>query len=351
MRVDMIVIGQGISGTLLGHYLEEAGLSFLIIDEPKLFTASKTASGIINPITGRRMVKTWMTDELMNFSWKEYQSIGNHLNISCISEKKIIDFFPSAQMRLAFIKRHEEQSQYLYLPSEERSWEEYFTYEFGFGEIAPCYLVDVQTILSAYRKKFVERQQLSEEHFSIEQLVLHKNKINYRELEASRIIFCDGIGSYNNPYFKNLPFAPNKGEVLIIQAKDFPENNIYKKGINIVPWKDDLFWVGSSYEWKFQDDKPTELFRERTESILEQWIKTPFKIVDHFAAVRPATLERRPFVGFHPTHSNIGILNGMGTKGCSLAPYFAKQLVGHYLNATPIHPEADIKRFSRILTR
>lgn len=71
--------------------------------------------------------------------------------------------------------------------------------------------------------------------------------------------------------------------------------------------------------------------------------------MDHVSAVRPATLERRPFVGFHPLYNQIGILNGMGTKGCSLAPYFASQLKVNLTQGRPINPEADINRYSRIL--
>ncbi|HMH31943.1 MAG TPA: hypothetical protein VK543_02880, partial [Puia sp.] len=64
-----------------------------------------------------------------------------------------------------------------------------------------------------------------------------------------------------------------------------------------------------------------------------------------------ATLERRPFVGFHPLKKNIGILNGMGTKGCSLAPFFASQLVQHIRHQSAIIPEAGVQRFSNILGR
>jgi len=41
----------------------------------------------------------------------------------------------------------------------------------------------------------------------------------------------------------------------------------------------------------------------------------------------------------------------MGTKGCSLAPFFAKQLTDLLVSNTAIEPEADIKRFSRILSK
>ena len=92
-------------------------------------------------------------------------------------------------------------------------------------------------------------------------------------------------------------------------------------------------------------------FRQRTDALLRDWLKIPFNVVEHIASIRPATLERRPFAGFHPVHSNIGILNGMGTKGCSLAPYFAHQLVEHIAGGGSIRPDADVKRFTKILTR
>ena len=121
--------------------------------------------------------------------------------------------------------------------------------------------------------------------------------------------------------------------------------------MSIVPWRDGLYWVGSSYEWSFEHAEPTEGFRLRTEAALREWVKLPFTVVEHVASVRPATLERRPFVGFHPVYPAVGILNGMGTKGCSLAPFFALQLVRHIVDGTAISPEADVRRFTRILSR
>jgi glycine/D-amino acid oxidase-like deaminating enzyme len=126
---------------------------------------------------------------------------------------------------------------------------------------------------------------------------------------------------------------------------------VFKKGMSIVPWRDGLYWVGSSYEWTFEHAEPTEVFRRRAEAALREWVRLPFRIVEHWAAVRPATLERRPFVGFHPVQQAVGILNGMGTKGCSLAPFFARQLVRHIVDGSPILPEADVRRFTKILSR
>ncbi len=351
MQVDCLIIGQGICGTWLSHYLEKSGYSFLVIDEAKENSASKAAAGIINPVTGRRIVKTWMIDDILPFIMASYSQLGSELSIKTIEQKNIIDFFPTPQMKLSFTERSEKDPAYLKTPQNENSFRPYFNYDFGYGEIQPCYLINLPGILPSYRKKLLQENKILEEKFELSDLIITSTSIYYKSIECKQVIYCDGIASFQNPYFKNLPFAPNKGEVLWIEAPDLPYSHIFKKGLNLVPWGKDIFWVGSSYEWEFENDEPSIAFRERTSSLLQHWLKFPFKVIDHKASVRPATLERRPFVGFHPLHQNIGILNGMGTKGCSLAPYFAQQLVQCMLHQTPIHSEADIKRFNRVLNR
>jgi glycine/D-amino acid oxidase-like deaminating enzyme len=56
-------------------------------------------------------------------------------------------------------------------------------------------------------------------------------------------------------------------------------------------------------------------------------------------------------VGTHPAHKNVAILNGMGSKGCSLAPFFAKQLADNLVHGKKILPEADILRFRKVLNQ
>jgi glycine/D-amino acid oxidase-like deaminating enzyme len=351
MHIDILLIGQGICGTFLSRELQKAGYSFLVIDDNKPGTASKVAAGIINPVTGRRIVKTWMIDEVMPFVWQQYTDLGNQLQVTAIEQKDIIDFFPTPQMKLAFEKRYSEDTQYLSITDDAGIWRNYFNYDFGYGVITPCYLVNLPDLLPAYRQSLIAGNNLLEEKFDHTLLQIQPDKVQYKDITAQRIIFCDGIASFSNPWFTNLPFAPNKGEVLLIEANDMPSQHIFKKGINWVPWRDNIFWVGSSYEWDFASDAPTDVFRERTMATLQQWIKAPIRLLEHTAAVRPATIERRPFIGFHPTQPAIGIFNGMGTKGCSLAPFFAPQLVQHIQHQRPLQPDVDIQRFKRVLSK
>lgn len=342
----IIIVGQGICGTMLSYFLSKENIPFLVYDVENNFTASKVASGIINPVTGRRIVKTWMIDDLMPFAVNIYKQLEKELNVEIIRQTNILDFHTTPQMQMAFDERLQTDAQYLKKVDQPEYWQTYFNYPFGIGETNPCWLIDIQTMLLNWRNYLKQNHQLREEFFSDEHLQYFSN--NHSQ---SLIVFCDGFAGFNNLYFKNLPYTQMKGEVLIASIPELPRKNIYKHGINLVPWKEDLWWVGSSYEWQFATIEPTITFRQKTETQLSQFLKLPYKIVDHWAAVRPANIERRPFVGLHPIHKNIGILNGMGTKGCSLAPYFAHELTEHLVNKKPINPSADVQRFFKILSR
>ena len=351
MQVDYLIIGQGICGSFLGWELEKAGQSFLVIDDSRPYTASKVASGIINPVTGRRIVKTWMIDELLPFARSAYHEIGQSLGIQCIREIPVVDCFASAQMRLAFTDRLEKDSQYLSLPKDENDLREWINYDLGYGIIQPALLVDIRSILERQRGSLHENNRLLEERVDYQQIRTENSTVHYKDIIAQKIIFCDGIAGYANPFFPLLPFGLNKGEAMLVEIPGLPPNQIIKKGYNLVPWKDDIFWLGSTYLWEFDNDQPTDGFRRFAENWLSSTIRLPFRILEHWASVRPATLERKPFVGMHPLHNNIGILNGMGTKGCSLAPFFARQLVDHLLKGSPILAEANVQRFKKTLSR
>jgi len=352
MQVDYLIIGQGICGSMLSWFLHKEGKTFLVIDDNNENSSSKIAAGIINPVTGRRYAYTWMIDDVMPFAVQCYEEIGKYLDLKLVHQKNIIDFFPSPQMRNAFIERLTENDTYLHSYADQNHFNPYFNYDFGCGEICPAYIVHVQVLHSAWRKKLQELNALKEEKFEVNDLKVGKDFISYQNIAAQKIIFCDGTDGVNNPWFQMLPYAPNKGEALIIECDELINEHVFKKGLMLAPLPEaNLYWVGSNYQWEFENDQPSQQFYQHATSILNGWLKKPYKVLAHKAAVRPATLERRPFVGFHPQFQNIGILNGMGTKGTSLAPFFAHQLTQHLVYNFPIAPEADVHRFMRILSK
>jgi glycine/D-amino acid oxidase-like deaminating enzyme len=351
METDTLIVGQGLCGTWLSFWLQEAGVSFLVLDELNANSASKVASGIINPVTGRRMVKTWLADTLLPFAENSYKKIGGIVGAELIVLTDMLDFFSAPDRRLDFEKRAQQFESFLNWPAEEHDWLSQFNYPFGYGIISPVYQVAIQTMLLKWRTELMKRDCLLQGKYEPAYLIINKETIEYKDIRARRIIFCEGAAVMQHHFFNALPFAINKGEALIISVPGLSAEHLYKKTNVIAPWRDGLFWVGSSYDREFADDKPSSSFRYQTTAWLEQFLKIPFAIEDHVAALRPTTVERRPFAGMHPHQPLVGIFNGMGTKGVSLAPYFGKQLAEHIINHHPIASEADVKRHSRVLHR
>jgi len=325
LNVDLLIVGRGVGGSFLATYALRAGLSVLVIDDAQPSSASRVAAGLINPVTGKRYVETWMASRLLPFAVSAYGPL--------IRETSTVHFFPSPSARLEFLER---KSPYLSASGED--WSGFFNIPFGSGVIRPCYIADLRAFLAAplpVRNEFFEERDL----------VLLPAGVRYRDVSATYVIFC-GVSC---KWFDILPFSPSKGEALILEIPELAHGLVFKSGLSLVPLPGGLFWAGSSYEWNFTDALPTVAFRERSVRALTDWLRVPFKVVDHVAAVRPTTVEQKPFVGLHPRFPAIGILGGLGTKGSSLAPYFAHELVEHLVHGSPITGGADVGRFRRLL--
>jgi glycine/D-amino acid oxidase-like deaminating enzyme len=255
-------------------------------------------------------------------------------------------------MRLAFMDRMDAFADYLHAYPDQNHFNQDFQYEFGCGAIRPAYTIHLSAVLRMWRARLVSQGWLLPGQVKAEEIIIKEGRVKYRDITARRVIFCEGIDAANNPWFSLLPFSPNKGEALVIECPGLNREHIFKKSMLLVPLPgENRFWAGASYEWDFEDAGPTAGFLKKTTTLLDNWLKLPYTVVDHLAAVRPATLERRPFVGIHPQASEVAIFNGMGSKGSSLAPYFAHQLVQHLEYGSPLTPEVDVNRFSRILGR
>jgi len=346
--VKYLIVGQGIVGTWMSYHLDQAGISYKIINDDSIKSASSVASGVINPVTGRRIVQTWMIDTIMPYAVKAYTNLQKQLNIPIIQAAPVVLIHPSEQMKDSFNYRMHNENLYL-IEQDSKAWAPYFNGPNGFGGIRECYWLDINAMIGSWKKYLISHNHYINAKLDVERLMLQENKVTWENITAQKIIFCDGIASMQNTFFKSLPFAPNKGEALIVKIPGLPNKNIFKNNISIIPWKDDLFWVGSNYEWTFHDLKPSEAFKEKMIQSLNQFLKLSYEIVDHIVGIRPTNTQRRPFVGIHPTYTQLAICNGMGTKGCSLAPYFTKQLLEHLEQATSIEPEANIARFETIL--
>lgn len=352
MRADYLIVGQGLCGTLLSWYLLAEGKQVVVVDEERPATATRVASGVINPVTGRRLVRTWLIDQLMPAALEAYALLGQELQTPLVRSCNILEFHATDDAQAAFEGRIPEGEDYLHAINNERQWEPYFRFGHGIGEIDPGWLIDLHRLLDGWRARLLESGALVAAPFRWDALNTERDGVSWEGITAEKIIFCDGAAGHDHTLFRLLPYARNKGEAIIAAIPGLPRNHTYRHGLSMVPWGGaDRFWIGSTYDWHFTDLQPSPEFRRRVTGVLDSWLRLPYTLMDHLAAERPANMDRRPFVGLHPVYPNIGILNGMGTKGCSMAPFFARQLARHLVHGEPLMPEADVRRFTKVLSR
>ena len=74
---DYLIVGQGLAGSVLSYLLMRQGKKVLVIDSFDANSSSQVAAGLVNPITGRRIVKSWMADTLIPFAETFYSAVEN----------------------------------------------------------------------------------------------------------------------------------------------------------------------------------------------------------------------------------------------------------------------------------
>jgi glycine/D-amino acid oxidase-like deaminating enzyme len=171
--------------------------------------------------------------------------------------------------------------------------------------------------------------------------------MQYKGFQAKNIVFAEGFGIQNNPFFKNIPLDGTKGELLIIRARDLKLKEIVKSAVFLIPLGNDLYKVGATYNREDKTNLPTEEAKEELVSELNKLITSSFEIVQHNAGIRPTVRDRRPLLGSHPNYKNMHILNGLGTRGVMLAPAMAADLFNCIENDTPLDATINIKRFKK----
>ncbi len=346
VELPYLIVGQGIAGSLLAWHLEKANQPYLIIDNHHQTSASKIAAGIINPITGRRFVKSWMIDTFLPFAKSTYQEIEAQLDIQVWKDMDIIRFFMSNAEGNNWLTKTTWEGYDKYLKEEKNAdfLHQFIKDESGFGTVVGA-KVDLGKVVKSFQSHFQKKGVLLSESFDYEQLSVEKNQVKYKEITARKVIFCEGFAAFKNPWFAHLPYESAKGEALIIRIPNLQTPDIIKKHFFIVPLEDDLFWFGSNYEWDDLSNEPTEIGRNYLEKELKQILKVKYEVVDHLAAVRPVLKDRRPAIGLHPTNSNIAFFNGLGTKGTSIAPYWANEMTLFLTEGKEIPKEVNVQRF------
>jgi glycine oxidase len=347
MEVDYIIVGQGLAGSAVAVQLLKLKKKIVVFDNPSSNCSSRIAAGLFNPITGKKMTKTWLADQIFPCLHEFYTSVEKMTNSSF--------FFPMPLYR-PFLSI-EEQNEWMARSNDEmyRTYVKRIFTSSGFAGLKDdkgglllhnAGFLDTEEYIRAVGILIGQNGTLIREVLNPERLVVDDDGIRYGEIKAKKIIFCSGTVSTN--WFKWIPIRPLKGETITIR-NNFNEKVIVNRGVYMVPGNQPGLWrIGSTYHFHDQVPATTPEGRSELEEKLMELNGDPYEVTDHHWGFRPTTPDRRPILGRHPQHQALVVFNGLGTKGVSLAPYFSEVLVHSLENRGSIHKEVDVKRFKSL---
>lgn len=346
-EVDYIIVGLGLAGIAFAEELIKANKSFVIFENNSQ-TSSIVAGGVYNPVILKRFNAVWNGHKQIENLKPFYKNLENKLDVKLDHKFSIKKAFTSIGDENNWFLALDKPTLLNYM-SPEISKEKIngIIGDFGFGELKGTGRIDTGLLVSSFREYIKKDNKLIEETFEYDKLNISKNSISYQNIIAKRIIFCEGYGITENPFFNYLPLNEAKGETIIIHAPELKIDFLLKSSVFVMPLKKDYYKVGATFNWTDKTCNPTKEAREELEEKLKKAISVPYTVIDQTAGIRPTVNDRRPLVGIHPKYKELVVLNGLGTRGVMIGPTIAKNVFNHLEKGEELDKEIDIKRFEK----
>jgi glycine/D-amino acid oxidase-like deaminating enzyme len=346
MELDYIIVGCGLAGISFCETLLAENKPFVVFDNQSQ-KASTVAGGLYNPVVLKRFTSVWKSKEQLDLALPMYSRIEKRLNIKLDYKVSVYRRFTSLEEQNNWFAASDkaELEPYLSLSIQENT-NKSIDAPFGFGEVLQTGRVDTKLLIESYKSFLRTKNQLIETDFEYDKLKTN-NEITYNSIKAKHIVFAEGFGVKQNPFFKDVPLKEVKGELITIHAPDLKLEKILKSSVFIIPLGNDLYRVGSTYNWKDKTHETTEEAKEELITKLKSFITCSFKVVKQVAGIRPTVTDRRPIAGVHSDYKDIYVLNGLGTRGVMIGPYLAKELFNYIENKIPLDKEIDWSRFQK----
>lgn len=346
---QLLIVGGGLAGTLLSLECYERGISFTWLTTDQLPAASNAAYGICNPVHIRNRVLTWKAEELLEWSVESFKNRSKWLNVDAYFTMPVNHLINDEDELVGWRQHAETTALWKYSDGEPRHEFHSLLSDSFVAEVKinGCFYLNVSMFIQAAKNRLADYMLDAEINWS--ELKDLKDHVSYQGKNYSKVIIADGSYATNNPFWNYIPFNLCKGEVLKVRIKGLKIKEAIHKKLMLIPLHDEVFICGATYEWKDLSFHVSEAGKDELLNQLKLIIGSKYEVevLEHKAGVRPTMPDRRPVVGWHPVHKNIGVMNGLGTKGLILGPSAAKNLIDHMESGEPIWADWDVKRFNK----
>ncbi|GAA3510076.1 FAD-dependent oxidoreductase [Aquimarina addita] len=343
--LDYMIVGFGLAGLSFAEQLETNKKSYIVFEDASQ-KSSRVAGGLFNPVILKRFTAAWRATEQLDAAILFYTALERKLNQSFIHKFPILRRFNSIEEQNTWFQACDKPilNKFLSFDIVKNTYVG-LDIPFHFGKVNHTGRIDITKMLAAYSKHLIEHQQLITTSFIHDKLRIEDTYVEYEGIKAKNVIFTEGFGMINNPFFEYLPLRGNKGEYVLIKCHQLDLKEAIKSSIFIIPLGDNIYKVGATYNNKDSTANHTQSAKEELIEKLDTFLKFPYEIVDQVAGIRPTTKDRKPFIGTHPEYANMHLLNGLGSRGVLIGPYVAKKLFEYLEYQQPLDREIDIQRF------
>lgn len=344
---DYIIVGSGIAGISMAEKLQEQGKDFLVIDS-QVRSSSLVAGGMYNPVVLKRFTEVWKVEEQLQIAKEFYPALEKKLGIKFWHTMPLYRrIYNVEEQNNWFVASDKPNLQKYLVPSLIRQEFQGINSSLGFGQVCDTGYLETNELIWAYRAYLSEQGRYRCEDFDYNGLQIHNDFVEYKDIKARNVIFAQGFGLLDNPFFKDLPLDGTKGELLVVKIPGLQMDFMLKGNVFVIPLGDNLFKVGATYNWQDKTDAPTTEALVELEQGLKELIDLPYEIVSHVAGVRPTVKDRRPLLGRSLESDRVFVLNGLGTRGVLLGPYLANELYNYIENGVELQENISIHRYKK----
>ena len=345
MKVDYIIVGLGLAGLVFVEKLIQAKKSFIVFEDDSQ-TSSLVAGGVYNPVILKRFSPVWNAKEQLSVALPFYDKLEKKFAQKFDQKFCIKKAFKSIEDQNNWFTAFDKPTVAPFLdPKLDKLAYEGVIGEYYFGNVKEGGRIDTLKLVEVYRQYLKNNHWIRFEKFYHNDILFENNLAIYNNLLASKIVFCEGFGIKQNPYFNHLPLEEVKGEIITIYAPNLNIDFLLKSTLFVLPLGNNHYKVGATFNHKDKTSKPSVEGKEELIEKLKKVISVPYTIKEQSAGIRPTVKDRRPMVGVHHKYKQLSVLNGLGTRGVMIAPTVAENLFNHLEFGKKLDQDINIKRF------
>lgn len=341
-NIDYIIVGDGYAALFFAHQLIRDKKNFLLFSEEKK-GASQISAGIINPVVLKRFTSFWKAEEQIDILKKTLSEIEKYTHKNYLVLEPIHRIFHDETEKALWLKKSDREDLRKFLKKDFVKFSG-IKNPFETGQVHQSARLDVQAFFTDLFQYLENSNFLIKEKFNYVKLNAKENI--YEDFHFKNIVFCEGMGVKQNPYFSEVPVHHNKGHHITVKLSEEIQNKAtIKKKHFLFPLDQENYYYGGTYDRENIDEAIEEDAIEILKKSLSEFYPFDYEIINVEYGFRPTVNDRRPILGHHPEFKSFYLFNGLGARGILNGCYFANELFEHIEKGKPLHEEVDLKRF------